>query len=50
MDLKEKSVVELKALWLDQLAQIEQCQNNIRVLKQEIELRPKEVKEAVETK
>ena len=45
MDLKNKSVIELKALWLDQLGIIENCQNNIKALKHEIDSRPKEVKE-----
>lgn len=36
MDLNKMSVTELKALWFDQLMQIEQCQLNIKSIGQAI--------------
>jgi hypothetical protein len=34
--ISELSVVELKALAYDQMAQLQQCQNNINVINQEL--------------
>ncbi len=42
MDLTKMSLTELKSLAYDQLVQIEQNQNNLRLINTEISKRPKE--------
>ena len=37
--IEEFSEVELKAIWFDNLADIERCQNNIAAIKKEFERR-----------
>lgn len=38
-DIKKLSDVEIKALAYDELARLELCQNNLRILNQELALR-----------
>lgn len=40
-ELKDYSDVELKAISYDNLAQIEQCQSNIKIISQELATRSK---------
>lgn len=42
MDLTKMTETELKALWLDQLLQMEIRQNNIKAIQEEIKRRPTE--------
>lgn len=49
MDLKTASIPELKAAWLDQLVNVETAQNNIKIIRDELENRklppkPEEIK------
>jgi len=42
LDIKNLSIIELKALAYDELMRLELCQNNLRVLNQEISIRVSE--------
>lgn len=44
-ELKDMSEIEIKALSYDQIAQIEQCKDNLKVLNQELVNRAKVVPE-----
>lgn len=39
MDLEKMTIEQLKALAYDQIVLIEQCQNNLRIINQEIQKR-----------